>query len=65
MKMSKYYYNRDYMHCSQDRCPRHKKCWRYWLGKQCKGIASYYMPEPDKDLAECEFFINKEEYKIK
>lgn len=65
MIMAQYYYNSDYMHCSQERCPKHEKCWRFELGKQCKGIASFYMPEPDKDLTKCEFYIDKEKYRIK
>ena len=65
MKMSNYYYFEDYMHCSQDRCPRHEECWRYYLGKRCKGVASYYMPKEDEDLSKCEYFIDKENFKIK
>lgn len=65
MTMAQYYYNSDYMHCSQERCPKHDKCWRFELGKMCKGIASFYMPDKDKDLSNCDYFINKEEYKIR
>lgn len=63
--MERYYYNADYMHCSQERCPKHDNCWRFELWKMCKGIASFYMPDKDKDLSECDYFIDKKEYKIK
>ena len=67
--MSNYYYSSDYMHCSQDRCPRHKKCWRYQLGIDIKTqeshIASYFKPSPDEDLSNCKRFIDKRQYKIK
>ena len=65
MTMAQYYYNSDYMHCSQEQCPKHEKCWRFELGKMCKGIASFYMPDKDKDLSNCDYFIDKKEYKIK
>ena len=63
--MESYYYNADYMHCSQERCPKHDRCWRFELGKMCNGIASFYMPDKDKDLSNCDYFIDKKEYKIK
>ena len=63
--MAQYYYNADYMHCSCERCPQHEKCWRFELGKMCKGIASFYMPDKDKYLSNCDYFIDKKEYKIK
>ena len=62
--MAKYYYYGDYMHCSQDRCPRHEECWRYELGKMCKGIATFYTPDKDEDLSKCEYFLNKENYRM-
>ena len=65
MNMERYYYNADYMHCSQERCPKHDNCWRFELGKMCKGIASFYMPDKDKDLSKFDYFINKKKYKIK
>lgn len=64
MKTGKHYYFGDYMHCSQDRCPRHEECWRYELGKMCKGTVWLYTPDKDEDLSECECFINKENYRI-
>lgn len=63
--MAKYYYFEDYMHCNQDQCPRHEECWRYELGKMCNDTTWFYTPDKDKDLSECEYFINKENFKIK
>ena len=63
--MPKYYH--DYMHCSQDKCPRKDQCWRYWLGQEFKKhswqYASFYLPLPiDDDLSDCVYFIDKKEY---
>lgn len=63
--MAQYYYNSDYMHCPCEQCPKHDKCWRFELWKMWEGVATVYLPDPDKDLAKCDFFIDKENYRIK
>ena len=70
--MAKYYYSNDCLHCSQERCPKYKDCWRAELGRMLAerakhdefAIASFYMPSEDKDLSNCEYFVDKEEYKL-
>jgi len=53
------YYNRDMMHCSQEQCKLKDQCYRYWLGQNARGTATFYHPE--KPVTDgCEFFINKE-----
>ena len=52
-------YNRDMMHCSQDQCKKKDQCYRYWLGQNARGTATFYHPE--KPVTDgCEFFIKKE-----
>ena len=63
--MAQYLYTNDYMHCSCERCPQHEKCWRFELWIMCEGKESHYLPDEHEDLAKCEFFIDKEKYKIK
>lgn len=55
------HYNSDYMHCSQNQCKKKDKCWRYWLGQHCKGIASFYYPSEPKTEG-CEHFLNVKDY---
>ena len=59
-------YQHDMLHCSQDNCPKREQCYRFFLGQDFKNhgyqYASFYMPSKDKDLNECEYFINKKEY---
>lgn len=55
------HYNSDYMHCSQSACNKKDKCWRYWLGQHCKGIASFYYPSEPKTEG-CEHFLNVKDY---
>ena len=52
-------YFHDYMHCSQDQCKKKDQCYRYWLGQNARGTATFYHPE--KPVTDgCEFFIKKE-----
>ena len=59
-------YFHDMTHCSQDKCPKKEQYYRFFLGQNFKNhdyqYASFYMPDKDKDLSECEYFINKKEY---
>lgn len=59
------YYTNDMMHCTQ-KCERHENCYRYWLYEEAQRrkeeYYSCYMPMPDTDLSNCDFFINKKEY---
>ena len=59
-------YQHDMLHCSQDNCPKKEQCYRFFLGQDFKNheyqYASFYMPSKDKNLNECEHFINKKEY---
>ena len=64
----KYHYNHDMMHCSQKQCPKRKTCWRYQLGLDMMGhgytLASFYFPSINEDLSNCEYYIDKRQYKI-
>ena len=52
-------YQNNMMHCSQDKCKKKDQCYRYWLGQNARGTATFYNPkEPVTDV--CEFFIKKE-----
>ena len=52
-------YFHDYMHCNQEQCAKKDQCYRYWLGQNAGGTATFYHPE--KPVTDgCEFFINKE-----
>lgn len=52
----------DMLHCNQEDCKKKDKCYRYWLGLECKkygNVVSMYCPsKPVTDG--CEFFIKKE-----
>lgn len=50
-------YNHDMMHCSQERCPKKDKCYRYWLYQQpVDELVSVYRPE--KVDENCEFYLD-------
>ena len=60
-------YQNDMVHCSQERCTKKDKCYRYWLGKEIKNtqhrLASYYYPSPKKILGDkCDMFLDIKDY---
>ena len=59
-------YNHDMMHCSQEQCDKKDQCYRYWLGQNLieNGFryASFYYPEPNKDLRNCIYYLNKKDW---
>ena len=56
------YYNHDMLHCNQEDCKKKDKCYRYWLGQECKKydnvVCMYYPSKPIK--GGCSYFVNKE-----
>ena len=60
-------YQNDMVHCSQERCTKKDKCYRYWLGKEIINtqhrLASYYCPPPKKILGDkCDIFLDIKDY---
>lgn len=60
-------YFHDFAHCSQERCTKKDKCYRYWLGKEIRNtqhrLASYYCPSPKKILGDkCDMFLDIKNY---
>ena len=52
-------YSHDMLHCNQEQCAKKDQCYRYWLGQNARGTATFYHPE--KPVTDgCEFFIKKE-----
>jgi hypothetical protein len=62
-----YYYSNDVMHCHQERCKKHDRCWRYQLSKDIAAhgftYASYFRPSEDEDLSDCKYFIDKKQWR--
>lgn len=52
-------YNHDMMHCHQEQCAKKDQCYRFWLGQNARGTATFYHPE--KSVTDgCEYYINKD-----
>lgn len=60
------HYCGDMVHCSQTRCTKKEKCYRYWLGQEIKHpqprLATFYYPSPKKLGDKCDMFLDIKNY---